>query len=64
MPELWRKAKNIPMKTASLTNNIQYEENRPTFQVIIDTEAGKELRIVFKEKQFLKTHPTLFSIVV
>lgn len=52
------------MKTASLTNNLKYEENRPTIRVLIDTEAGKELRIVFKEKRFLKTHPSLFPIVV
>ena len=51
------------MKTASLTNNIQYEENRPTIQVLIDTEAGKELRIALKKNSFWKGIQPYFRLL-
>ncbi|MBA6153200.1 cupin domain-containing protein [Gelidibacter maritimus] len=52
------------MKTASLINNIQYHETRPTIQVLLDTENGKEIRIAFKKGQVMKEHKTPFAIVV
>ncbi|MEO8773433.1 MAG: cupin domain-containing protein [Gelidibacter sp.] len=52
------------MKTASLTDNIQYNETRPTIQVLLDTENGKEIRIAFKKDQVMKEHKTPFAIVV
>lgn len=52
------------MKTASLTNDIQYHETRPTIQVLLDTENGKEIRIAFKKDQVMKEHKTPFAIVV
>ncbi len=52
------------MKTASLTNNIEYHETRPTIQVLLDTENGKEIRIAFKNGQVMKEHKTPFAIVV
>lgn len=52
------------MKTASLINNIQYHETRPTIQVLLDTENGKEIRIAFKKDQVMKEHKTPFAIVV
>ena len=52
------------MKTASLTDNIQYHETRPTIQVLLDTENGKEIRIAFKKDQVMKEHKTPFAIVV
>ncbi|TXE09090.1 cupin domain-containing protein [Gelidibacter salicanalis] len=52
------------MKTASLTNNIQYHETRPTIQVLLETENGKEIRIAFKKDQVMKEHKTPFPIVV
>lgn len=52
------------MKTASLTNNIEYHETRPTIQVLLDTENGKEIRIAFKKDQVMKEHKTPFAIVV
>ncbi len=42
------------MKLASLVNDLQYNENRPTIQVLMDTDAGKEIRIAFKEGQVMK----------
>lgn len=52
------------MKTADLLNNIEYNEKRPAIQVMLDTDAGKEIRIVFKEGQIMKEHKTPFPIVV
>ncbi|PVW15834.1 cupin domain-containing protein [Marixanthomonas spongiae] len=52
------------MKTASLTNNITYHEKRPTIQVLLETETGKEIRIAFKKDQVMKEHKTPFPIVV
>ena len=52
------------MKTASLKDNIQYHETRPTIQVLLDTENGKEIRIAFKKDQVMKEHKTPFAIVV
>lgn len=52
------------MKLASLTSNLQYHQLRPAIQVLMETEAGKELRIVFKKGQVMKKHKTPFPIVV
>lgn len=52
------------MKVASLIDNLQYNEDRPTIQVMLDTESGKEIRIAFKKGQVMKEHKTPFPIVV
>lgn len=52
------------MKVASLVDNLQYNEDRPTIQVMLDTESGKEIRIAFKKGQVMKEHKTPFPIVV
>ncbi len=52
------------MKVASLINDLQYHETRPTIQVLMETETGKEIRIAFKKGQVMKEHKTPFSIVV
>lgn len=52
------------MKLASLTQNVVFHEKRPTIQVLLDTDAGKEIRIAFKKGQVMKEHQTPFPIVV
>lgn len=52
------------MKIASLTNEIQYNETRPTIQILMETESGKEIRIAFQPGQVMKEHKTPFPIVV
>lgn len=52
------------MKIASLTKDIMYHDTRPTIQVLLDTDAGKEIRIAFRKGQVMKEHKTPFPIVV
>ncbi len=52
------------MKSASLINGLQYHESRPTIQVLLETESGKEIRIAFKKGHVMKEHKTPFPIVV
>ena len=52
------------MKTASLTSDIQYNETKPFIQVLLESESGKEIRIVFKKGQLMKEHKAPFPIVV
>lgn len=52
------------MKLASFTQDIMYHEERPTVQVMLNTDAGKEIRIAFKKGQIMKEHQTPFPIVV
>ncbi len=52
------------MKTAGLTTDIKYNDGRPAIQVMLETEAGKEIRIAFKKGQVMKRHQTPFPIVV
>ncbi|HET8854416.1 MAG TPA: cupin domain-containing protein [Salinimicrobium sp.] len=52
------------MKTASLIENLNYNENRPAVEVLLETDASKEIRMAFKAGQGLKEHKTPFPIVV
>ena len=52
------------MKVASMIKDLQYNESRPTIQVLFETEVGKEIRIAFKKGQAMKEHKTPFPIVV
>lgn len=52
------------METASLTKEITYNEGRPAIRVMLETEYGKEIRIVFKKGQVMKRHTAPFPIVV
>ena len=52
------------MKTASLIDSVEYHEQRPIIQVLLETETGKEIRIAFKKDQVMKEHKTPFPIVV
>jgi len=52
------------MKLASLITDIQYNDTRPTIHVLMESDAGKEIRIAFREGQVMKEHKTPFPIVV
>lgn len=47
-----------------MIKDLQYNESRPTIQVLFETEVGKEIRIAFKKGQVMKEHKTPFPIVV
>lgn len=52
------------MKNASLIRNLEYNENKPAIQVLLNTESSREIRIVMKKHQVMKEHKTPFPIVV
>ena len=52
------------MKLASLTTDIIYNEERVAVTVLLDTDFGKEIRIVFRKGQLMKEHKAPFPIVV
>lgn len=52
------------MKLASFTKDVMYHDTRPTIQVMLNTDAGKEIRIAFRKGQVMKEHQTPFPIVV
>lgn len=52
------------MKTASLTSDIQYGDQKPNIQRLMETPFSKEIRIVFKKGQIMKEHSAPAPIVV
>ena len=52
------------MITASLAQNLEYNENKPAISVLFQTESTKEIRILMRSGQFMKEHKTPFPIVV
>lgn len=52
------------MKTASLTESLEFKENKPTIQLLFETENTKEIRIALAKGQTMKEHKTMYPIVV
>lgn len=52
------------MKTASLIENKQYNEEKPKVEMLLETAFSKEIRILFKAGQIMKSHKAPFPIVV
>jgi quercetin dioxygenase-like cupin family protein len=52
------------MKTSSLIKNIEYKEEKPSINVLFETENTKEIRIAFRKGQAMKNHQTPFPIIV
>ncbi|WP_019038314.1 cupin domain-containing protein [Psychroflexus tropicus] len=52
------------MKIASLNEALDYNDNKPAIQVLLETKSSKEIRIVFQKGQIMKEHKTPFPIVV
>ena len=52
------------MNTASLLNNINYQENKPSVTVLLQTKTSKEVRIVMRKGQAMKEHKAPFPIII
>lgn len=52
------------MEIVSILSNLEYGDVKPAIKVLLDTDAGKEIRIVFKKGQEMKEHQTNHPIVV
>ena len=52
------------MKTANIYEGLTYNDNAPAITVLFQTDATKEVRIVFKAGQLMKEHQTPYPITV
>ncbi|QED38145.1 cupin domain-containing protein [Antarcticibacterium arcticum] len=52
------------MKSASLINDLEYNDTKPAVKVLMDTDSSRELRIAMKKGQVMKEHKTPYPIVV
>ena len=52
------------MKTASLVNDLQYNEDKPAVKVLLDTDTSREIRIAMRKDHVMKEHKTTYPIVV
>ncbi len=52
------------MESANILNDIIYKESGPAISVLFQTDATKEVRIVFKQGQCMEEHQTPYPITV
>ena len=52
------------MKTASIYQDLEFNENKTAIKAILETDFTKEIRILMRENQEMKEHQTPFPIVV
>ena len=52
------------MESANIYKDIIYKDNGPVITVLFQTEATKEVRIVFKQGQLMQEHQTPYPITV
>lgn len=52
------------MKTASMLQDLQFDANKVSIKVMLETDFTKEIRIAFNEGQEMKKHQTNFPIVI
>ena len=52
------------MKTASIYQDLEFNENKPAIKAILETDFTKQIRILMRENQEMKEHQTPFPIVV
>lgn len=52
------------MKIASFFNNLKYNDDRITTNVVLESSFTKEIRILLKESQVMREHQAPFPIIV
>lgn len=52
------------MIKASILENLEYREDRPSFTILLENDVCKESRILFKKEQVLREHTSRYPIVV
>lgn len=52
------------MRTASLRDDLVYNEDRVAITVMMETETSKEIRILFRKGQTMKEHKAGFPITI
>lgn len=52
------------MNTAAFLSSVEWNENKPAIQVLLETSATKEIRIAMQTGQFMKEHKAPFPIIV
>lgn len=52
------------MMMTSLIKDLKYLDNKPSIQLLFETESAKEIRIAMKEGQVMKKHQAPYPIVV
>ena len=52
------------MQTASIFQNVTYQDKKPKMDLLLETNKSKEYRLVFAKGQYLKEHKTAMPIIV
>ena len=52
------------MEKANILEAVEYNEARPAISVLFQTDATKEVRIVFRKDQYMQEHQTPYPITV
>jgi quercetin dioxygenase-like cupin family protein len=52
------------MQTASIFQNVTYQDKQPKMDLLLETNGSKEYRLAFAKGQYLKEHKTAATIIV